>query len=47
MIAMAALEFDDYALLWWKQMLSDIKEAGQGVPKHYLHEKRNESKICS
>jgi hypothetical protein len=22
-MAMAALEFDDYALIWWEQMLND------------------------
>jgi len=29
-MAMAALEFDDYALIWWEQVLSDREEAGQG-----------------
>jgi hypothetical protein len=24
-MAMAALEFDDYALIWWEQLLSDRK----------------------
>ena len=29
-MAMAALEFDGYALILWEQMLNDREEAGQG-----------------
>ena len=29
-MAMAALEFDGYALIWWEEMLNDREEAGQG-----------------
>ena len=29
-MAMAALEFNGYALIWWEQMLNDREEAGQG-----------------
>jgi len=29
-VAMVALEFDGYALIWWEQMLNEREEAGQG-----------------
>jgi hypothetical protein len=29
-MAMATLEFDDYALIWWEQLLSDRENVGQG-----------------
>jgi hypothetical protein len=29
-MALAALEFDDYALIWWEQLLSDREYVGQG-----------------
>jgi hypothetical protein len=28
-MAMAALEFDDYALIWWEKLLSDRENVGQ------------------
>lgn len=37
---MAALEFDDYALIWWEQMLSDREEAGQGTVRTLAEMKR-------
>ncbi len=27
---MIALEFDEYALIWWEQLLSDRENDGQG-----------------
>jgi hypothetical protein len=29
-MALTALEFDDYALIWWEQLLSDREDVGQG-----------------
>ncbi len=37
---MAALEFDDYALIWWEQVLSDREEAGQGDVQTWAEMKR-------
>jgi polyribonucleotide nucleotidyltransferase len=39
-MAMAALEFDDYALIWWEQMLNDREEAGQGTVRTWAEMKR-------
>ena len=37
---MAALEFDDYALIWWEQMLNDREQAGQGTVRTWVEIKR-------
>ena len=39
-MAMAALEFDGYALIWWEQMLNDREEAGQGEVHSWAKMKR-------
>jgi polyribonucleotide nucleotidyltransferase len=39
-MAMAALEFDDYALFWWEQLLNDREEAGQGTVHTWAEMKR-------
>jgi polyribonucleotide nucleotidyltransferase len=39
-MAMVALEFDDYALIWWEQMLNDREEAGQGTVRTWAEMKR-------
>jgi Tfp pilus assembly pilus retraction ATPase PilT len=39
-IAMATLEFDDYALIWWEQMLNDREKAGQGTIRTWAEMKR-------
>jgi Reverse transcriptase (RNA-dependent DNA polymerase)/RNase H-like domain found in reverse transcriptase/Retrotransposon gag protein/Integrase zinc binding domain/Integrase core domain/Zinc knuckle len=39
-MAMAALEFDGYALIWWEQMLNDREEAGQGDVRSWAEMKR-------
>jgi hypothetical protein len=39
-MAMAALEFDGYALIWWEQMLNDREEAGQGAVRSWAEMKR-------
>jgi len=40
MVAMAALEFDEYALIWWDQMLNEREEAGQGEVHSWTEMKR-------
>jgi hypothetical protein len=39
-VAMAALEFDGYALIWWEQMLNEREEAGQGDVRSWAEMKR-------
>jgi hypothetical protein len=39
-MAMASLEFDDYALIWWEQLLSDREDAGQGDVRSWAKMKR-------
>jgi hypothetical protein len=39
-MAMAALEFDDYALIWWEQFLSDREDVGQGDVRSWAEMKR-------
>ncbi|XP_062205196.1 uncharacterized protein LOC133907186 [Phragmites australis] len=39
-MAMAALEFDGYALIWWEQMLNDREEVGQGDVRSWAEMKR-------
>jgi hypothetical protein len=39
-MAMAALEFDGYALIWWEQMLSHREEARQGEVCSWAEMKR-------
>jgi hypothetical protein len=39
-MAMAALEFDGYALIWWEQMLNDREESGQGDVRSWAEMKR-------
>jgi hypothetical protein len=39
-MAMAALEFDDYALIWWEQLLSDREDVGQGYVRSWAQMKR-------
>jgi hypothetical protein len=39
-MAIAALEFDGYALIWWEQMLNDREEAGQGEVRSWAEMKR-------
>jgi hypothetical protein len=39
-MTMAALEFDDYALIWWEQLLSDIENSGQGDVRSWAEMKR-------
>jgi hypothetical protein len=41
-MAMVALEFDDYALIWWEQLLSDRENAGQGDVRSWAEMKRYE-----
>jgi hypothetical protein len=38
--AMAALEVDDYALIWWEQLLSDRENAGRGDVRSWAEMKR-------
>ena len=45
-MAMAALEFDGYALIWWEQMLNDREKLVKVKSAHGLNEERNESKVC-
>jgi hypothetical protein len=35
-MAMAALEFHDYALIWWEQMPNEREEVGQGTFRNGL-----------
>jgi hypothetical protein len=37
---MAALEFDDYALIWWEQLLSDREDVGQRDVRSWAEMKR-------
>jgi glycogen debranching enzyme len=39
-MAMATLEFDGYALIWWEQMLSDREETRQGEVHSWAEVKR-------
>jgi hypothetical protein len=39
-MTMAALEFDDYALIWWEQLLSDRENVGQGDVRSWAEMKR-------
>jgi len=39
-VAMAALEFDGYALIWWEQMLNEREEVGQGDVRSWAEMKR-------
>jgi cysteinyl-tRNA synthetase len=39
-MAMAALEFDDYALIWWEQLLSDREDVGHGDVRSWGEMKR-------
>jgi hypothetical protein len=39
-MAMAALKFDDYALIWWEQLLSDREKSGQGDVRSWSKMKR-------
>jgi hypothetical protein len=39
-MSMAALEFDDYALIWWEQLLSDREDVGQGDVRSWAEMKR-------
>ena len=39
-MAMAALEFDGYALIWWEQILNDREEVGQGEVHSWAEMKR-------
>jgi hypothetical protein len=39
-MAMVGLEFDDYALIWWEQLLSDRENAGQGDVRSWDEMKR-------
>jgi hypothetical protein len=39
-MAMAALQFDDYALIWWEQLLSDREYVGQGDVRSWAEMKR-------
>jgi hypothetical protein len=39
-MAMAALEFDNYVLIWWEQMLNDREEAWQGTVRTWAEIKR-------
>jgi hypothetical protein len=39
-MAMTPLEFDDYALIWWEQMLNGREEAGQGTVCTWAEMKR-------
>jgi hypothetical protein len=39
-MAMAALEFDDYALIWWEQKLNHREEVGQGTARTWAEMKR-------
>ena len=39
-VAMAALEFDGYALIWWEQMLNEREEADQGDVRSWAEMKR-------
>ena len=45
-MAMAALEFDGYALIWWEQMLNDREKLGKVNSIHGLNEERNKRKVC-
>jgi hypothetical protein len=39
-MAMTALEFDNYALIWWEQLLSDREDVGQGYVRSWSEMKR-------
>jgi hypothetical protein len=39
-MAMIALEFDEYALIWWEQLLSDRENDGQGDVRSWTEMKR-------
>jgi hypothetical protein len=39
-MATTTLEFDDYALIWWEQLLSDKENAGQGDVRSWAEMKR-------
>jgi hypothetical protein len=39
-MAMAALEFDSYALIWWEQLLSDREDVGQGDVRSWAEMER-------
>jgi len=39
-VAMAALEFDGYALILWEQMLNEREEVGQGDVRSWAEIKR-------
>jgi hypothetical protein len=39
-MAMTALEFDDCALIWWEQLLSDREDVGQGDVRSWAEMKR-------
>jgi hypothetical protein len=39
-MAMAALEFDNYALIWLEQLLSDREDVGQGGGRPWAEMKR-------
>jgi hypothetical protein len=39
-MAMTSLEFDDYALIWWEQLLSDRENVDQGDVRSWAKIKR-------
>jgi hypothetical protein len=39
-MTMTTLEFDDYALIWWEQLLSDREDAGQVDVRSWAKMKR-------
>ena len=39
-LAMASLEFEDYALIWWEQVQNDREEVGQGPVATWAEMKR-------
>jgi len=39
-VAMAALEFGGYTLIWWEKMLNEREEAGQGDVRSWAEIKR-------
>jgi hypothetical protein len=39
-MAMRALEFDNYALIWWEQLLSDREDVGHGDVRSWAETKR-------
>jgi hypothetical protein len=39
-MAMAALEFDEYSLIWWDQLLCERDNSGQGDVRSWAEMKR-------